>query len=561
MKLSDAPSTMRAGYDVVVVGSGYGASVTAARLAAAGAKVCVLERGKEFAVGEFPSTEASVRKDFQLDANDLHLGNRLALYDLRFNKDMSVLVGCGLGGTSLINANVSIEPDPRVFNEPQWPAQFRDAETGLLAPYFARARSVLKPTPYPAHWPTPAKLAALQAAAEKSGRRFHRAELNIHFDGDDPEMKPCRSCGNCVTGCNFGAKRTTAMSYLPMAKRAGAHIFTQHEVVGLKPRDGGGWTVAFQRLVTGNEKEDAPRGSVEARAVILGGGVLGSTGILLRAARDGLSLSPRLGTRFGGNGDELAAGFDFDRRIDSVGWRGKGEPGNPPTGALITGIVDARDPDKPLHAGMILEEGGFPGPVSPLSRVLLDLLALVEGQDTTRPTFKLFMRRIWRVIVGLFAPWRLDSALNHSQLYLIMGHDDSGGKIVLDDAGRPRIQWPSTPEEEALFAKENELAKELTAALQGISIPNPLSKSGLVESPITVHPLGGSPMGDDPDQGVVDHAGRVFRGGGGIWEGLYVADGAIVPRSLGVNPLLTITALAERVADHAARDLGFPPPS
>ena len=157
MRLSSPIEQIESHYTVVVIGSGYGGGISASRMARAKQSVCVLERGKELQPGEYPDTVAKAKKELQLDSPARHIGSRTGLFDFRRNDDINVLVGCGLGGTSLINANVSLEAERRVFEQPAWPAAFRaDLDTRVKEGY-ARAREMLKPVPYPQDRPPPSK--------------------------------------------------------------------------------------------------------------------------------------------------------------------------------------------------------------------------------------------------------------------------------------------------------------------------------------------------------------------------------------------------------------------
>jgi len=143
---------MRDQYDVVVVGSGYGGSIAASRLARAGRRVCLLERGKEFQPGEYPDSLTETMREFQVDSEVGHVGPATGLYDFHVNRDMNVFVGCGLGGTSLVNANVALRAESRVFEDPSWPQALRDDPAGLDA-FYERAQEMLKPVPYPTEFP------------------------------------------------------------------------------------------------------------------------------------------------------------------------------------------------------------------------------------------------------------------------------------------------------------------------------------------------------------------------------------------------------------------------
>src|SRR5688500_15235730 len=164
-RLSLPIETIKNHYNIVVIGSGYGGAIAASRLARAGQEVCVLERGKEFQPGEYPDTELEVLREAQTDTPEFHAGSRTGLYDFRVNKDINVFLGCGLGGTSLVNANVSLPPERRVFEDSRWPEALRkDVET-LLADGFRRANEMLKPTAYPDDFPSLPKLDALKKSA------------------------------------------------------------------------------------------------------------------------------------------------------------------------------------------------------------------------------------------------------------------------------------------------------------------------------------------------------------------------------------------------------------
>lgn len=164
-RLSSLIEDLKTHYSVVVIGSGYGGAIAASRLARAGQQVCVLERGMEFQPGEYPNTVPEVLAQAQVDTPGAFLGSRTGLYDMRINDDINVFCGCGLGGTSLVNANVSLPAEPRVFDDPRWPAEFRaDAATRLQDGY-QRAQQMLTPSPYPDNFPKLPKLEALKKSA------------------------------------------------------------------------------------------------------------------------------------------------------------------------------------------------------------------------------------------------------------------------------------------------------------------------------------------------------------------------------------------------------------
>ena len=540
--------------DVIVIGSGYGAGVCAARLAEAGAKVCVLERGREFTAGKFPSKLGDIWDNVQLDNSWLRRGHRLGLYNCHVGSDLDVVVGCGLGGTSLINASVTIKPDDWVFQQDAWPEAIRsEARNGRLGRYFQRAWDVLQPSPFPETRRTPRKLSAM----EQNGAS--RCTINVNFDRSRKHnsigvpQRACTSCGDCVTGCNKRAKKTLCFTYLPIAKSYGAKIFVQCDVQHLARQGGrdGLWEVHFQRLETGHEPIRATQ-RLRARTVILGAGVMGTTGILLRSRDEGMPLSRTLGERFSGNGDAIALAYDCEQRLDTVG--SPRTSARHPTGATILGVIDHRAGAG--QDGIIIEEGAFPSGTAGLLRKLLEGVALVAGHET-RPGCANRLREWLDRARDFFGIATAEGALNRTLLFLLMGHDGAGGKVELDSRGRTRISWANL-DKLPVFGRENAFAQKINEALRGTFIADPLDSRLLMNNLITVHPLGGCAMGDD-GAAVVDHAGRVRFDDGTVQPGLYVADASLIPTSLGVNPLWTITALAERVAAHAVVDLDKAP--
>ena len=308
----------------------------------------------------------------------------------------------------------------------------------------------------------------------------------------------------------------------------------------------------MQRSSRNARCDTSPSARVTASAVVLGAGALGSTEILLRSAARGLDISPQVGRHFSGNGDGLAIGYNCEnggRALDSVGfgrWRKK-----PPVGPAIMGLVDLRGGRTSLTEQIIIEAAAL--------RWVAQIGAGAVGVEAKAGVGAWLAER-WRELLDLLGLHPLDGALNHSQVYLVMGHDGSSGELVLDPMEHIRVQWPGL-KDETVFRQADRATHALTTALRGMHVPNPLWKAQLFGNLMTVHPLGGCVMGDDADKGGVNEFGQVYARDGRVHEKLFVADGAIVPMSLGVNPLLTITLLAERVADKARAVLtGTPGP-
>ena len=215
-------------YDVIVVGSGYGGSIAACRLSRAGRSVALFERGREMLPGEYPSTMAEALCHLQTSGPGLgpvrQMGDKRNLYWFHTGGAMNVFSGCGLGGTSLVNANVSLRPDVQVFADVRWPAPLRDDVDGALADGYAAAISMLEPTTYPENLPRLPKIDALRVAA--GGKPVNLTPVNVTFCAGNNRSgvyrQACVGCGGCVTGCNFAAKNTVLMNYLPDAHAHGA---------------------------------------------------------------------------------------------------------------------------------------------------------------------------------------------------------------------------------------------------------------------------------------------------------------------------------------------------
>ncbi|NYH17279.1 ferredoxin [Paraburkholderia bryophila] len=367
-RLSSAVTAMKAHYDVVVVGSGYGGAIAASRMARAGLSVCVLERGREFMAGEYPRTPFQGAEEVQYNTALAHVGSPLALLEVHVNDDVNAVVGCGLGGTSLINANVALEADPRLWDDPRWPKALRDDAAGREHGY-ALARAMLQPSPVPDSYPVLPKLQALEKSAQALGMadRFSRPPITVTFEdrvnAAGVEQKACVGCGDCNSGCNYDAKNSTHMNYLPDAVAHGAQIFTGAAVHSvLRDAATQQWTVRYQLVSLGRESYGAPDLFVSADLVIVSAGTIGSTALLLRSREAGLSVSAMLGEHFTGNGDVLSFAYNTDDIINGVGW-GTHTPGQiPPVGPTITGLIDHRDTAN-VRDGFVIEEGSLAGPV------------------------------------------------------------------------------------------------------------------------------------------------------------------------------------------------------
>ncbi|GJQ59008.1 MAG: GMC family oxidoreductase [Candidatus Scalindua sp. AMX11] len=533
-------------YDIIIIGSGYGGAITARRLAEAEfttkPSICILERGMEWIPGLFPDESEDLTNHLK---NPL---NPLGLYEYRRYKDISIIQGSGLGGTSLINANVAIIPEPNVLDQDPWPSTITSK---MLAPYYDDAAKGLDVTQHPKGMDLLKVQALNKRAAQLSGSRLELLKLAVNFtvDGIDPETgverHPCTDCGDCVTGCNIRAKNTLYMNYLPLAKKSGVEIFTQVKVKCIEPDLSGGFSIHYERF---SPRHNLPEsGTIRAnRAVVVSAGSLGSTEIMLQSRDKGLKLSDAVGTRFSGNGDFFGIAYNSDQRTDIMGFGN--HPNDPPrsdvkAGPTIVGVI-RYDRGKPLKEQIVVEDLTLPRAGVNPSRLLIKDLS-IKGKDTD-PGIGDKVRELGRVARDI--GFNLDGALNHSMIYLVMGHDDAGGTMNLKNR-KLQIEWPGVGNQGIFEQINNELFLH-AKALGATFIESPLWDYFDARHLVTAHPLGGCPMGETRHTGVVDDCGRVFNGNGDkdVHHGLFVTDGSIIPTAIGVNPFLTISALSEHIA-------------
>ncbi len=258
-----------------------------------------------------------------------------------------------------------------------------------------------------------------------------------------------------------------------------------------------------------------------------------------------------MGNQFTGNGDVLGLAYNCDQEINGVGF-GELPPNTvPKVGPTITGIIDMRNQPR-LEDSMVIEDGSMAGAYTSLLPAIFATAAALSGEDTDSG-WKDEFKEHFRTLVSLPTGGHR-GALRNTQTLLVMAHDNAGGRLYLED-DRLRISWPDLSAQ-PIFKKVASELKEATAALGGIYVKNPVSNQFMGQDLITVHPLGGCVMAEHAGAGVVNHKGQVFAGsiGKDVYPNLYVNDGAVIPRSVGINPLLTISAIAERCCALLAND-------
>lgn len=559
-------------FDAIVVGSGFGGSVMACRLAEQGKRVCVLERGKPYPPGSYPRTPAGLAANFW-DPSD----GKYGMFNIWSFRGLEALVSSGLGGGSLIYANVLLRKDETWFINDKANGGYESWPLGRkeLDPYYDRAEAMLGAQQYPfdqAPYSATRKTIAMQMASKKLGLDWQLPPLAVSFGNSGETPAPgvalkedipnlhgrarvsCQLCGECDIGCNYGSKNTLDFNYLSVAKHNGADIRTLCEVTSFAPRaasgfsgngfSGGGFTVVYKKHHSANPENVAGEQhvTISCDKLFLAAGTLGSTYLLLKNRSSFPAISKKLGSRFCGNGDLLT--FAINCR-ETVGDKRTPRRMDPNFGPVITSAIrypDASDESgKAGDRGFYIQDAGYPAFMS----------WLVQMSDSPGMLHR-SARFIWNRIKakingdlksdlgGEISAILGDCAISSGSLPLLgMGRDFPDGNMSLSGDWLD-VDW-SIRRSHTHFKRVRSEMKRLADTWEGKFTDNLIWYLNRV---ITVHPLGGCPMGTSPGDGVVNSEGEVF----GV-PGLFVMDGSIIPGPVGANPSLTIAAIAERAAD------------
>jgi cholesterol oxidase len=522
-------------YDWLVIGSGFGGSVSALRLSEKGYSVGVLECGRRFADHEFPKATADLKRYFW----NPRLGMK-GIFRLTTFKDVSVVSGCGVGGGSLGYANTLYVPPDAFFEDRQW-ADMADWSSAL-APHYAEAQRMLGVVENP--YEDPADQLLRELGEELGvGDTYKRTPVGIFFgakgeegktvpdpffDGEGPERTGCRLCGRCMVGCPHGAKNTLVKNYLYFAEKRGAQVTPERTVVDIRPlgaADGSdGYEVESVRSGAWLRKD---RRVQRARGVVVSAGPLG-TNRLLQLCRTKGSL-PRISSRLG----ELV-------RTNSESILAVTVPEDYPDDLIKrVAITSSIYPDPHTHIETVTygDDGD--------SMHRLNTLLVGDGTRATRP-----LKLLWQILLH---PKRLAQVMfpkhwsRRTIIILVMQtldnaislrpHKGPFGTFWLRTEQDPERPMPT-------FIPVANQAAEWFAKRTGGIAQSAVSEA-LFNIPTTAHILGGAVIAADPDRGVVDAHQRVFG-----YENLLVCDGSAVPANVGVNPSLTITALAEHAMSH-----------
>jgi cholesterol oxidase len=512
-------------HDWIVIGSGFGGSVAALRLVEKGYRVLLLEKGRRFRNEDFPRSNWDLKRWMWMPS----LGLR-GIFQMTFLQHITVLHGVGVGGGSLVYANTLPTPKDGFFAAPSW-AGLADWKRELSA-HYVTAKRMLGATPNPVRSRGDE---VLHQIARDIGREehFHPTEVGVffgtpgervpdpYFGGEGPERTGCTHCGACMTGCPVGAKNTLDKNYLWLAEKHGLTILPETEVTALRPREGGGYLVETES--PGSPEQ--PR-ELTADKVVLAGGVMGTVPLLLRMRDDprGLpALSPRLGDFVRTNSEALLAIVSPDPKEDFS------------KGVAITSILHT---DEHSHVEPVRYAAGsgffrtLALPHAPAPTALGRLASAARGlvRHPLRWARAFTVRDFARQSQVLLYMRTLEGTLE-----LRLGRNAwTGFKQGLVT----RLRDPEAAPK-AFMAEATDLARRFADKVGGVAMS--LLTETMLGVPSTAHILGGCCMGQGPETGVIDKDHRVFG-----YEGLYVIDGSAVSANPGVNPSLTITALAER---------------
>jgi cholesterol oxidase len=512
-------------YDYVIIGSGFGGSVSALRLGEKGYKVAVLEKGRRYRTEDFPRTNWNVRKSLWMPRLGLY-----GIFALTFLRHVFVLHGAGVGGGSLNYCNQLLVPPDEVFERPEWgPGDWK----AKLAPFYEVAKRMLGATPSP-------RIGKADEILAEIGREirghdtFHINDVGVffgepdktvpdpYFNGEGPDRTGCTFCGACIVGCRVGAKNTLDKNYLYLAEhKHGVEIVPETEVTGIRPLDG-----EYEVFATKSTGFHHSKRMYRTSGVVVSGGVMGSVKLLLKCKAQGLlpNLSGQLGNYVRTNSETLVGATARDRNADYSDQI-----------SITSGIY----PDENTHVEVVRFNKG--------SDVLAFLATLLIDGGGRIPRWVRFLgnalRHPWEFLkslspFGWAARTPILLVMQTIESYLRLGYGRRWWRLCKRSMNSTLA--PGAKKIPSYIPIANEIARRMGERIKG----QPMSSwpEVVFDVPITAHILGGAVMGETPEKGVVSLNGEVHG-----YPNLYVVDGSTVPVNLGVNPSLTITAMAEYI--------------
>ncbi len=514
-------------YDVLVIGSGFGGSVSALRLAEKGYTVGVLEAGARFEDDDLPQTSFDAKKYLFAPAAGCYGIQRIDMV-----KDCLIVAGAGVGGGSLVYANTLYEPLDAFYRDPSW-SGITDWRSEL-APYFDQAKRMLGVVQNPLR--TPSDEVMEKVAHDMGvGETFHPTPVGVffggpgqspdesvpdpYFGGAGPDRNPCRACGECMTGCRHNAKNTLVKNYLHLAEQQGAVVHPLTTVTRVRPREGGGYVVEA-RWTKAKLSWRRARATFTADQVVFAAASLGTQKLLhkLKAEGDLPHLSDRLGVLARTNSEAILGALAPDRSVDYT------------QGVAIT---SSWHPDGDTHIEPVRYGKG--------SNFMALLQTVLADQRDDEPRWRTWLRELWRQRRQALDLYDFKHWSERTVIALVMQTLDNSITTV---GKRTPFGWRMTSRQghgepnPTYIPVAYEATRRMAEAMGGTpggNIGEPFN------APLTAHFIGGCTIGETPETGVIDPYQRVHN-----YPGLHIADGSAISANLGVNPSLTITAQAER---------------
>jgi cholesterol oxidase len=513
-------------FDYIIVGSGFGGSVSAMRLSQKGYKVAIIESGKRWNPGDYPKSNFSIRKFLWLPSLFCYGIQRLNLLD-----DVMILSGAGVGGGSLVYANTLYIPPKKFFDNSI--VQKMGGENKIL-PFYKIAQKMLGVIENPKLWEVDdlMKKTAAHFGMEKTfkptpvGINFHEKDgVDPYFNGEGPERNGCNFCGACMVGCRFNAKNTLDKNYLYFAEKLGAVIIPETQVIDVLPFGESGENGYEVRTKSTTGLFGSPRKKFTTKGIVFSAGVLGTMNLFLRLKEKNRlpKLSNMLGKTVRTNSESILGVTSLNKNV------------NYSKGIAITSSIY---PDEDTHIEPVRYPEGSDAMGALAAGSLIDGGGKVPRQ----------LRFLWSLVRHPLRSLRFAIPFGFAKrsiILLVMQAIDNSIDIVR----KRKWYWPFTRTLGSVQEKgktiptyipiANEFARKLAQNINGVARSS--VNEVILNIPTTAHVLGGSIIGESPETGVIDLQNRVFG-----YENMLVCDGSMVPANLGVNPSLTITALTER---------------